>query len=137
TANRDMKLRKYEVQIDEWEIAEQLCSVLKIFKDATLFFSRSTPNLSKVIPAMDRIDRELATNAISSRYLPSIQAALAMGKKLLNKYYNMTDHSEVYRIAMVLHPRHKLEYFKNAGWQADWIKAARQIVEDEFNRAYA
>ena len=58
---------------------------------------------------------------------------LYIGKKTLNHYYNKTDHSEVYRIMMgtcfyysvikfsymllVLHPRHKLMYFENAGWE--------------------
>ena len=72
----------------------------QIFRDATLFFSRSTPNLAKVIPAMDLIDRHLATAAPDQKYDPSIQAALAVGKRLLNKYYDRTDQSEVYRIAM-------------------------------------
>jgi hypothetical protein len=38
---------------------------------------------------------------------------------------------------LVLHPRHKLDYFKKAGWKAEWITAARQIVRDEFERSYA
>jgi hypothetical protein len=70
------------------------------FKDATQFFSRATPNLAKVIPAMDHIDQHLATAARNNTYRPCIQAAVAMGKKLLNKYYSYTDHSELYRIAM-------------------------------------
>jgi hypothetical protein len=37
----------------------------------------------------------------------------------------------------VLHPRHKLAYFKNAGWEVEWIEAARQIIRDEFDRLYA
>jgi hypothetical protein len=53
-----------------------------------------------VIPAMDHIDKHLATAATSSKYNPAIQAALTVGKKLLNKYYAATDHSEMYRIAM-------------------------------------
>jgi hypothetical protein len=74
--------------------------VLQIFKDATLFFSRSTPNLATVIPAMDHIDAHLATASQDLRYSPAIRAALVLGKTHLNKYYDMTDHSEVYRIAM-------------------------------------
>ena len=54
----------------------------------------------KVIPAMDIINSHLATAALDNHYSPSIQAALAVGKNLLNKYYNMTDHSELFRIAM-------------------------------------
>ena len=72
---------------------------LQIFKDATLF-SRSTPSLAKVIPAMDHIDRHLATAATNDGYKASIKAALAIGKNLLNKYYSYTDHSDMYRIAM-------------------------------------
>ena len=49
---------------------------------------------------MDIIDAHLATAALDDCYSPSIQAALAVGKNLLNKYYNMTDHSELFRIAM-------------------------------------
>ena len=36
----------------------------------------------------------------------------------------------------VLHPRHKLQYFKNVGWEQEWIDTAKEIVCDEFNRSY-
>ncbi len=49
---------------------------------------------------MDHIDSHLATAARNAKYSPSIRAALALGKRTLNRYYNKTDHSEVYRIAM-------------------------------------
>jgi hypothetical protein len=59
------------------------------------------PNLAAVIPAMDHIDKVLATASDSPyKFGPSIRAALAIGKTALNRYYNKTDHSEVYRIAM-------------------------------------
>jgi hypothetical protein len=37
----------------------------------------------------------------------------------------------------VLHPRHKLTYFRNAGWESEWITTAEKLVRDEFNRSYA
>ena len=49
---------------------------------------------------MDHIDRCLATATRDDHYKPCIQAAVAMGKKLLNKYYSYTDHLELYCIAM-------------------------------------
>lgn len=49
---------------------------------------------------MDHIDTHLATAAHNLEYSASIRAALALGKRTLNRYYNKTDHSEVYRIAM-------------------------------------
>jgi len=72
----------------------------QIFKHGTLFFSRDTPSLSTVIPAMDHIDEYLATASQNLDYSQAIRAALALGKRTLNRYYDKTDHSEVFRIAM-------------------------------------
>ena len=36
----------------------------------------------------------------------------------------------------VLHPRHKLHYFKKAGWEETWIDAAHNIVRAEFDQTY-
>jgi hypothetical protein len=128
-----------------------------IFKDATLFFSRKTPSLASVIPAMDHIDKVLTSTSESPyQFSMAIRAALTIGKKVINKYYNKTDDSEVYRIVMgeqffflyhilglipdmkhlVLHPRHKLKYFKAQKWDEEWIQTARDIVRDEFERSY-
>ena len=49
---------------------------------------------------MDHIDEHLATAALSANYPNAIKSALAIGKTTLNRYYNKTDHSEIYRIAM-------------------------------------
>ncbi|KAG1895975.1 uncharacterized protein F5891DRAFT_959346 [Suillus fuscotomentosus] len=133
---RDLGLRKFELTDEEWEIAGQLRDVLKILKDATLFFSRSTPSLATVIPAMDLIDDKLTSYLQDHKYLPAIRAAVCLAKKTVNRYYELTDTSEVYRIAMVLHPRHKLSYFKNAGWEDEWVDTAEALVRDEFERSY-
>ena len=170
--NKTANLRKYEMSENEWRIAEQLCDTLKvhvdavqtgtnlrcfgqIFKDATLFFSRSTPNLATVILAIDHIDKMLTSQSINPKFEPSIRAALGLAKMTLNRYYSVTDHSDVYCIAMgmsplsfdwyissinyyiVLHPRHKLQYFKAAGWEQDWINTAEEIVRNDFELRYA
>jgi hypothetical protein len=49
---------------------------------------------------MDTIDEVLATNALSAKYSVAIHAALSVGKKTLNRYYEKTDFSKTYRIAM-------------------------------------
>lgn len=104
---------------------------------------------------MDHIDKVLATSSDSPRkFCLAIRAALAIGKAAMNKYYNKTDQSELYRIAMstvsftniysilililaVLHPRRKLEYFKKQNWEREWIQVAQDIIRDEFDRSYA
>jgi hypothetical protein len=104
---------------------------------------------------MDHLDEHLASATLSHKYNPAIRVAIGMGKKTLNRYYDRTDHSELYRIAMgtfihvffgeaaliesfhpVLHPCHKLSYFQRAGWAPDWIATAKKIVRDEFDRSY-
>jgi hypothetical protein len=130
-----------------------------VLKDATLFFLCATPNLATVIPAMNHIDERLTSNSINrAKFEPSIRVSLALTKKTLNRYYDLTDSSEVYRIAMVmftetyhlilysffiiphcnlvLHPRHKLSYFRQAGWPTEWIRTAEDIVHTEFKRSY-
>lgn len=127
----------------------------QVFKDTTDFFSSLSPNLAKVISAMDFLNKHLASSATSSCYNPAIQAILAVGKKLLNKYYNITDFSEVYHIMIsewcyvswtpcgisyglpVFHPDYKLQYFRSANWPSDWVNTAEEIVREEFKQAYA
>jgi hypothetical protein len=49
---------------------------------------------------MDRMHANLVTACADENYSPAIRAALEIGKKLLDKYYSITDNSEIYRIAM-------------------------------------
>jgi hypothetical protein len=79
--------------------------LLQILKDATQFFSRAgAPSLPVVIPAMDLIDSLFTDLTLpTSQKHPAIRAAVKTAKKTLNKYYSLTDHSELYRIAMGLY----------------------------------
>ncbi|KAF5317480.1 hypothetical protein D9758_019086 [Tetrapyrgos nigripes] len=45
----------------------------------------------------------------------------------------MTDESAVYRIAMVLHPGLKLEYFRRRKWQEPWIRQAESLTREAYN----
>ncbi|KAG2158006.1 uncharacterized protein EDB93DRAFT_1077728 [Suillus bovinus] len=129
TQRRDLGLRKYELEDTKWVILQQLWDVLK---DATLYFSHATPNLAMVIPAMDHVDKMLTSYSQNKKYLPSICSAVQLATNTLNQYYQLTDKSRTYRISMVLHPQHKLAYFKAAHWEDSWIKTPEQLVCEEF-----
>lgn len=50
---------------------------------------------------MDHIDKVLMSASDSPyKFSVAIRAALVIGKNAMNQYYNKTDQSEVYRIAM-------------------------------------
>ena len=61
----------------------------------------STPSIADVIPAMDAINKALASGIVEQTELSApIQHALSIGKKTLNKYYELSDDSYLYRIAI-------------------------------------
>ena len=49
---------------------------------------------------MDFIDQKLTTDAILGKYCVAIHTSLEVARRTLNRYYNKTDYSELYRIAM-------------------------------------
>ncbi|KAJ7598015.1 hypothetical protein C8J56DRAFT_773103, partial [Mycena floridula] len=162
TNDKDTPLHKFDLSKAECTISiacSLLLIALKIFKDATVFFSSdNVPTIASVIPIMDRIDDmltkssaagqpTLATIAIDDIH-PSVKMALLLAKKTLNQYYGCTDESNVYRTAMsmsvffnsllyannlpVLHLGLKTAYFRQCKWQNDWIDTTVSIVCDEF-----
>ncbi|XP_006462317.1 hypothetical protein AGABI2DRAFT_54349, partial [Agaricus bisporus var. bisporus H97] len=115
TAHKDNSLRMYELSDEEWELAEQLSEVLQIFKEATEFFSHKNESLLlSVIPVMDDIDETLQTSIDDKKYSTALLHALTLGRRTLNKYYSHTDASELYRIALILDPRYKIMYMRDA-----------------------
>ncbi|KAK0467346.1 uncharacterized protein EV420DRAFT_1260973 [Desarmillaria tabescens] len=101
TGEQDNGLCEYELSKDEWAVIKDLHDVLQVLKDVTLYFSCSTPNLATVISAMDHIDKVLAMAALNNvKFSPPMCAALAIMKNTLNVYYDCTDKSKVYQIAI-------------------------------------
>jgi hypothetical protein len=82
---------------------------------------------------MDKLDNRLQ---LKQSYHPSIHAVMTLARKKMNRYYSLTDLSDVYRIAMVLHPRLKLEYFKQRGWEPEWIEVAEELTRERFMARY-
>ncbi|KAE9390283.1 hypothetical protein BT96DRAFT_833638, partial [Gymnopus androsaceus JB14] len=85
-----------------------ICSL----KDATEFFSLNLPNISAVIPAMDQLDENFAVGILDNHILSApLRHAVSIGKQTINKYYELSDSSDIYQISMVLHPSYKTTYF--------------------------
>jgi hypothetical protein len=84
---------------------------------------------------MDRITSQLNYQT-GKAYHPSLAAAMKLARKKMDRYYSLTDSSNVYRIAMVLHPGIKLEYFRNQKWEDEWIDEAECLVREEYAAKY-
>ncbi|KAF5338266.1 hypothetical protein D9611_014612 [Ephemerocybe angulata] len=93
TEMRQLDLRKYEISEDEdeWNIVKELRDNLKVI---------SSPFNPYVIPAMDEMHRDLKASVANTALSKSMRSALSLGLDLSNKYYSLTNDSEVYRIAI-------------------------------------
>ncbi|KNE88603.1 hypothetical protein PSTG_17979, partial [Puccinia striiformis f. sp. tritici PST-78] len=78
--------------------------------DAVVFIDQITSHLST--PISNKKDN----------YPPVLRNACRAGLQLTNKYYTLTNCSPLYRVAMVMNPSFKDEYFKLAKWKPEWIQ---------------
>ena len=67
--------------------------------------------ISAVIPRIDTLVCIIDMFTEDATRHPAIRSAALCGLNILNKYYEKSDESFMYWIAMALDPRFKLEYF--------------------------
>ncbi|KNF05018.1 hypothetical protein PSTG_02073 [Puccinia striiformis f. sp. tritici PST-78] len=130
---------RYHIHPVDIKLAYDLISILQVFYEQTLQVSiPGSARLTHIIVFIDEIT-DLLSNTIKgdgNQYPPALRNACRVGLQLTNKYYTLTDCSPLFRIAMVLHPSFKDEYFKIAGWEDDWIVEALRLTRDMFNTYY-
>ena len=116
TAQYDTRLLK--LKREEWRIMEELSPVLGVcimtptprahaqpclqaFHDVSLEMQSSrTPLVSSVIPRMDDLVCGIDDFKDDHTKHPAVRSAAMRGLAILNKYYQKTDESYVYRISM-------------------------------------
>ena len=72
---------------------------------------------------------------------PFLGPCCQAGWDKLEKYYNKTEESCAYVVAVILVPIHKWEFFeKGVIWREDWLRDAQMVVqrvwEDEYKQLY-
>ncbi|SJL04853.1 uncharacterized protein ARMOST_08224 [Armillaria ostoyae] len=117
----------------EWLILEQCSKYLDEFKKNTLkFLYGNKPMIFEVFPAIDKLTCKLERGRENQRLHPAVRLACWNALVVLNSYYSKTDESHIYRIAMVMHPSHKMQYFLQQKWKSDWVDEALNMVRDEW-----
>jgi hypothetical protein len=108
-----------------------MLTITQIYKDATVFFSQaSVSTIAHVIPTIDQIDAMLSESS-TEPLAPAVKYGLTFARHVLNKYYSKTDDSNIYRIAVILHPQMKLKYFQRHKWSQEWIDMAEAILRED------
>ena len=105
---------------------------------------------------MDTIDRAFTTASMANEdFCLPVKLGLELGKRIINKYYNLTDESEIYRVSigipfkcflysftvsdifiLVLHPGLRMWYFKTNKWPQEWQDEAVSITQRVFDDDY-
>ena len=107
TGDVELNLRDYKLDKQAWKIIDELCLILKRFKDATLYFSCENACLANVVPALDKLDSHL--NPTTQRRLhPAIVRALKLGRNKFNRFYANSDRSPAFREAISEYQYHLL-----------------------------
>ncbi|KNE89708.1 hypothetical protein PSTG_16829 [Puccinia striiformis f. sp. tritici PST-78] len=137
--NRHGLSRGQHILQSDIDLARDLAEVLQPFYEITLQVStRGAARISQVVVFIDQVTSHLST-AISNKvdgYPPALRNACRAGLQLTNKYYTLTDCSPLYRVAMVLHPSFKDEYFKLAKWNPEWIEEALRLTREMWETHY-
>ncbi|OAV87314.1 hypothetical protein PTTG_29479 [Puccinia triticina 1-1 BBBD Race 1] len=117
--------RKHHLKDSDIKLARDLVNVLAIFQYLTLQVSNAgSTRLANIVIYIDQITEHLSTIISDQKYPSALRNACRHGLKITNKYYSLTDTSPLYRIAILMHPSFKDEYFKMAKWEPDWIAEA-------------
>ncbi|KNF02054.1 hypothetical protein PSTG_04872 [Puccinia striiformis f. sp. tritici PST-78] len=131
--------RKHHISQNDLALAQHLVEVLQPFYKITLKVSlEGAARIADIVVFIDEITSHLSS-AISDKrddYPPALRNACRAGLRLTNKYYTLTDCSPLYRVAMVLHPSFKDEYFKLAKWQPEWIEESIRLTRDMWETNY-
>ncbi|KDQ05668.1 hypothetical protein BOTBODRAFT_122407 [Botryobasidium botryosum FD-172 SS1] len=94
-------LRQYKLTDEEWTIIGQLQPVLNGFLDATKIISESNKCLvSEVIPLIDNLHAWLVEVADAENLHKTVRHAAQRGIAVMDKYYSLTDESNVARFAL-------------------------------------
>ncbi len=98
--------------------------------------------------------QELEKALKNSSLMLCVHVGVSHRLAIIDKYYSKTNESTMWKTAMskfvlllfssrfltvsssVLHPRYKLNYFRNQNWLPEWIKTAKQSAQDTWKLYY-
>ncbi|KAJ7504698.1 hypothetical protein B0H11DRAFT_2221432 [Mycena galericulata] len=108
TGQAGNKLSSFRLTSVQWSLPKEVKDVLGIFP---------------VIPMIE--DIEDALKRIINSAFPVLQ-----------KYHSLTDDCEVYKIAIVMCPDKKLQWFKDRGWTREDVEELRSLVVRRWEKSY-
>lgn len=125
---------------DDWHELKLVMDLLKPLKQQSFFVQAdggsevTHGSLHEAFTSIDYLLTKLEEAKRQHHYAPHghFKASINLGWKKLNKYYALTDATPAYRVAVVLHPHYKMEWFEKH-WRdqhAEWISDVGVAVRE-------
>ncbi|KAG8692217.1 hypothetical protein FRC11_003774, partial [Ceratobasidium sp. 423] len=129
--------RRCKLTKDELKGIRILLSLLKPLESMTLSLSRaSVPMLGNVIVLYDSLNHDYSQMCRNIN-LPVWACDGANCARLkFTKYYQKSDESVLYRLAILLNPSFRVHYLTRAEWPEDWIDTAVDLLEEYWEKHY-
>ncbi|CUA75839.1 DNA polymerase [Rhizoctonia solani] len=114
-----------------------LLRLLKPLSTLTEIMSRSdVPMLADVLVHYDSLNHEYCQMATDKNLPLWAQQAANRARIKLDKYYQITDSSHLYRLAILLHPSDRVAYLKKVDWKPEWIDSASDLAVNIWTKHY-
>ncbi|KAI0246221.1 hypothetical protein BJV78DRAFT_1277267 [Lactifluus subvellereus] len=133
------KLQAYRLSDQQWDLADDLIEALMIFDAPTkLFLQSQVPLIVDAVPMLEEIEESMvAVRDADDEKLPTvIRVAAQAALLLIDKYSIFTSDCELYQIAIVMCPDHKLKWFKDHRQTAAQIKEIKKLVIKCWEESY-
>ncbi len=124
---RDDEIALDELSAEQWEILKKIHTFLDDVAQTTKALESNESSLDNVLTAMDYVLDRFETMKEEYKDDPIIASMVNSGWSKMEKYYNLTDESPAYIIALVLNPSMKWAYVQQQ-WKAEWLPRAREMV---------
>ncbi|KIK77887.1 hypothetical protein PAXRUDRAFT_165483, partial [Paxillus rubicundulus Ve08.2h10] len=123
------ELKAFCLTEDQWPLATVLADVLLLLNDLTkLFLCVEVPLIPSAVPMLTTIKNVLCNVSNDTTITSVIRVAAHAGVLLTEKYYDVMDKCEVYRISIVMSPDKKLHWFWANGHSFEAIARLRALV---------
>ncbi|KAF9233125.1 hypothetical protein BU15DRAFT_54311 [Melanogaster broomeanus] len=130
-------LKSFRLTDGQWPLAGTLADILSLLSDPTTLFSRAeVPLIPNSVPMLSNLERSLRSVSNDPELPPVIRVAAYAGVLLSEKYYDVMDECEVYRIAIVMSPDKKLQWFIANGFSSTLVTQLRHLIISRWQESY-
>ncbi|KAL7411358.1 ribonuclease H-like domain-containing protein [Mrakia frigida] len=126
-----------KLKSSDLKLLRMLSQALMPFRTTTLLFERKqVPMIHEALIYIDLLRDGLVE--LAGQYSPGhpMRGIARRGIFVLDKYWKISDETPLHRLAVLLHPSFKRDYFAATGWKPAWIKEALDALYEMWNDYY-